>query len=218
LLAVAGRLGADHQEGAVQITADLGGLRDRERARIRCQRLEQILDDVRVGEVLDQLPALDRHGCQVRYRTRQLLVLAAELASGRRSRTQQPQPLAPSGEGGDEHVGNVQPRPQAPRGRARALTVEGIDQQPRGRDRRRRRQRGGVRCQQVEAAVGVEAVDLAELGVEQLAGPAGHYQPQVAGVGHGCHFAAEAGEAPESVDAPALLLVELGVLERARDE
>ncbi len=76
----------------------------------------------------------------------------------------------------------------------------------------------GSESQQLQAVVGVQAIDLAELRLEQPPRARRHDQPEVLRAARRRHFPAQRRQARERVDAAALALVELGVLDRARDE
>jgi hypothetical protein len=68
------------------------------------------------------------------------------------------------------------------------------------------------------AAVGVWAVQLAGLAIQQLAHPGGHDAVEVLVRGDGGDVLAQRGQPGEGPDPPARLLVEAGVLDRVGDE
>ena len=186
------RLGMDEQVRGAQIAADLGRLRRGERRRSGGQRLEQVLDDVRVRQTLDQLGALQRNRAQVGDRADDLGVLLAERMTGSRTRAQQADALAADRHRRDQHVADGELRPQRSRRRAVAATLERGEQQRRHRQRLRNRhltRRGREQLQAV--AVVVEPVELAHLGAEHPARAVGDQRPELAGVGRGGHLLGE---------------------------
>ena len=124
-------LGVHEQVWAAQVTADLGRLRRGERRRAGGKCLEQVLDDVRVRQALDQLGTLEGDRAQMGDRAGDLGVLLAEPAADDGSGAQQPDALATDRHRRDEHIADGELGPQRASGRPVAATLERGEQQRR---------------------------------------------------------------------------------------
>ena len=194
-----------------EVAACLARLDLRGLYRARGERLEHVLDDVLGGQPLDQLRLLEPDGGLVRNGPQQLRVLVAEGAPAEAA-AQQPELLVAGGERRREQAlaaGGV--------ARRRVATAHHVEQQrgtPGARGRASRLGRVG-RGEHELVGLRVEPPDLTGVGAEQLAGAARDGVVQVLAERDGRERLAEARERGQRVDAPAGLLVELGVLDRA---
>ena len=137
-------------------------------------------------------------------------------------------PLASGGQHAERRVARLHRQRQQravaagglPRRGPPARAADEVEQ--RGRSlagRPRRRAVGRIGGDELEpAAVGVELVELAELGPEQPAHPLGHGAVELVAARDRRDPLAERGEQGQRLDAPARLLVEAGVLDRAGHE
>ena len=199
------------------------GLRGLDRA--RGERVEHVLDDVLRRQPLDQLGLLQPDRRQVGDRAEQVGVLVAELPLVGQT-ANDPELLVASDQRRDQQRAVVEVRPQRPLhpGAAVRAAPAGAPHQVEheagapGTGTRRRGTDGVGPGQRQLVALDVKAVDLAGVGSEQLAGPAGDHVVEVLPHGHTGQRLAQLREGGERPDAPAGLGVELGVLDRAADQ
>ena len=199
---------------AAQVAARLAGLRLRGLDRPGGERLEHVLDDVLGRQALDQLGLLQPDRRLVRHGAQQLRVLLAEGAPAEAA-AEQAELLVARGERRGEQplaVGGVAVH-ASPR---RTMSSSSAARPGRGVAPARLGWVG--RGQHELVGLGVEPPDLAGVGAEQLARAARDGVVQVLAQRHGGERLAQPRERGEGVDAPARLLVELGVLDRAGRE
>ena len=202
-----------------EVAAGLSRLGLGARRRAGSQRVEHVLDDVLRGQALDQLGLLQAHRRLVRHGVQQLAVLRRELAPPRDA-GQDPELLVAGHERRHQQGVCVEAGPEGALHSAVAASVGPSHQvENERRPARTQARRRGVRRigagQAQLVAVGVEAVDPAGVGVQQLPQAARDRVVEVLAQRDRGERLAQPGERGERLDPAAGPLVELGVLDRA---